>query len=228
MKRFVLLFVMLLSVASSISAQSTDEYEAGSAELYEKISSLIEDDLEGNKARIAELARGLTDFQKQSLITKYEKSAIGPFFLNLFLGYGIGSFIQRDKKSGIRQCIMQVAGLACVIAGGIIYINNKEDEYEETYHSGYWSGYYYNSGYYTEEKTKDNSGARTAGIILICTGIGLDLGGTISGCIAPWKFSNSYNNNLRNSVLATKVSVNFAPVIDPIGKNYGLIAKLSF
>lgn len=200
--------------------QYTGQYAPGSQELYNHISKLIDDDLAGNKNQIQMLALGLSDSQKQSLITKYEKSAVGPFCLNLFVGYGIGSFVQGDKKSGARQCVLQGIGLVCIITGAIIYVNNIEDEYEYSY-----SRYSYS----TSKKLKtDNTPGRVAGISLMCIGSGLDLGGAIAGCVAPWKFANNYNENLQEALNGHKVSFNLAPVIDPVGKNYGLIARLSF
>ena len=106
---------------------------------------------------------------------------------------------------------IHVLGYGCLIAGAAIYANNIDDEYN-----------------YRGKLEKDNSGKRNVGIALISSASAICLGGTIGGCIRPWRYANEYNKNLTSALNGKKVSVNFAPVIDPIGKNYGLLATLSF
>ena len=63
---------------------------------------------------------GLSPEQRQQLISKHEKSGVGPFFLNMLLGFGIGSFVQGDKKSGGFQLGFDIGGIVLMIGGAAV------------------------------------------------------------------------------------------------------------
>ncbi len=156
------------------------------------------------KNRVYELSENLTNEQKMYLYNKYDKNGVGPFFLNFFLGFGIGSFVQGNTKAGVSQLILNVSGCALEVAGFALA--------------------YYGSRSASEIYT---------GAALCAVGNGLNLSSTISGCITPWTYAAGYNKDLKRALRITEsswmtVTPQLSPIIDPVNQNYGLVAKINF
>lgn len=86
-------------------------------EAFKQIEYLIDDDLFDNADRIKALSGNLSPAQKNTLYDEYSKSAGGPFALNFFLGFGIGSFVQGDKKAGWNQLGFELLGISLMTTG---------------------------------------------------------------------------------------------------------------
>lgn len=56
-----------------------------------------------NENEISSLAANLSSSEKEFLYLENKKSPTLPFCLNLFLGYGIGSFVQGDTTTGVTE-----------------------------------------------------------------------------------------------------------------------------
>jgi|GEM_PF-3465877 len=106
----VAVFVFLLSGtfrAVELHAQSEDAMI--------KAAQLIHDGLRRNKDSILIFAKKMTFTQRLALYSVNEKSACGPFALNLLLSFGIGSWVQGNKAAGAVGTIGQLAGLAFIL-----------------------------------------------------------------------------------------------------------------
>lgn len=82
-----------------------------------QVSQLIENGLEDNQMQIASLSSQLSPDQKMMLYNKYEKGAGGPFALNFFIGWGIGSYVQGDGKGGAFQTVTEGIGWILMLVG---------------------------------------------------------------------------------------------------------------
>ena len=178
--------------------QYTGQYVPGSPELYAQIENLIEDDLEDNKIQIAQLSQGLTQIQRDSLCRKYEKNGGLGFALNLLVGFGVGSFVQGDGGGGAFQCAFEGSGLLFIIVGASL----------------------------VSDATKKNKNT-SAGYSWIVTGASFVSCAAIYGLIRPWFYASGYNNKLHGTLSGNPMAIQFAPVIDPINNNYGLMAKVN-
>lgn len=102
---------------SNMSANQQTTDSVGSSEVYFMVSNLIDKGLNENKFQIANLSPQLSSNQKTMLYTQHQKSAGGPFALNFFLGWGIGSYVQGDIGGGVFQSIADGFGLIMIIVG---------------------------------------------------------------------------------------------------------------
>ncbi len=112
------------AAAENVLDDSVSQELSDADKAFSEIKTLLDDGFEKNKIRISELAKNLDYKQKLNLYEQYEKSATEPFFLNVLGGWGMGSFIQGNKKSGLVQLSFDAAALLCVISGSVI--SNRE------------------------------------------------------------------------------------------------------
>ena len=68
----------------------------------EEISRLLNDNgLYRNHDAIVEAAAGLSEGEQDQLYWRHRSKAAGPLFLSLYLGMGLGSFVQGDTTGGL-------------------------------------------------------------------------------------------------------------------------------
>lgn len=228
MKKLILLFLVTL-VSINLFAQSEENAKKSENVDPYVINSMIHNHFKTDfdKQRVYELSENLNEGQRGWLYDENEKNAVGPFLLNLFLGYGIGSFVQGDSKGGLTQLLMSLGGDVLFWTGCGIGMGSTHEETRWMVFPGYYSNYYMP---YTETVT--NNAQSTAGAIIMLSGLCLDLASSIIGYIRPWGYANDYNKELKHSLrindsLWMSAKPQFAPVIDPINNNYGLIAKIN-
>ena len=101
------------------NSNSFADENSASVDTVSTIEWLIDDNLDGNKEKIIELSKSLSPSQKQRLYKDFERSAGGYFALNLLIGYGIGSFAQGNKSSGLTQLGFEVGGLGLLLSGAL-------------------------------------------------------------------------------------------------------------
>jgi len=86
-----------------------------------KIQWLIDKGLAENKEEILKESFSLSYIDKAVLYDENEKSALGYAALNFVPGFGLGSYIQRDKSSWRKLAIVDVVGWGLAIAGQILH-----------------------------------------------------------------------------------------------------------
>lgn len=179
-KLFTLTFLLLVSTAI-FSFESNDENGY-------KIVNILDNKmfLSNNITNeINSLSGELSLSDNLQIYNTYKKDAASPFIINLFLGFGAGSFYQGDVAGGI---VGLVGELACY--GSLIYINldaisrNPNLSFEEF---------------------------ALANIIIPITVIGIRL----FEVIRPFFYSNEYNNKLRRALTPKhKLSAVLAPTVN--------------
>jgi hypothetical protein len=137
------------------------------------ITILLEDGLDANSVEIGKLAQGLSDNERYAIIHNYKKEPGLPFIANLFLGFGIGSFIQKDINGGLIGLVGDVSGTVLLTTGLLLPGG--------TISSINWS------------KSLANN---PLAIGLILTGTGVSVVSKVFQLIRPWTFSSSFNKNL--------------------------------
>lgn len=164
----------------------------GTADDISNVQNLINGGLFANFDAIKEAASKLSFEQKAMLKENNENSAILPFILNMVVGFGIGSFVQKDIRSGVTSLCFETAGLVCLIAGYANVYVNLLSSYENDYYSPTISG---------------------VGLVLLGIGYGFMVGGRIAECIAPWRYAANYNEKLEEALNVTDVKVGLVPVL---------------
>ncbi len=149
------------------------------------VSQLIEDGLFENKNEIFEKSKGLEVNQKYMIYDEYEKNAGVPFACNLFLGLGIGSFIQGDRVGGLTALSGELIGFGSMLLGSTM----TETVYD----------YYYDE--YSTELSPAGAGFMTFGLVLF-------LSTRIYELIRPFSFENDYNKTLKRSLRFYELSFN--------------------
>lgn len=166
---------------------------------YVEADKLLTEGFDTYKYRISELMLYLTDEQKMDLYERHSKSAGGYIAMNIFCGFGIGSFVQGDIGKGVVQLATHVGGLTFTIAGAAIAV----------------------------PAIVADSSAAAAGILMMASGLACFATGTIIGCVSPLKYSRTHNDTLRELLnLPQTVSVAVAPIINPVSDQYGFAAKI--
>ena len=164
-----------------------------------------------NEKKISELSQFLTPEQRENFYEENEHLGIKPFLLNLLLGFGIDSFSQGDKAIGHLQFWGDVLGYGLMIPG-MIMVQEATDDLETS---------------------PEGSTLVTIGSLVI-------VGVAIPACIRAWTFAADRNAKLRRALNVdengkavalsnkTVAEISFAPIIQPITNEYGLIARISF
>ena len=116
MKKLLFTIVLLLSVFAAFGQTK----EAA----YTQTALLIEDDLFDNQFLIEKQAVNLSPNERYSLYNSKKKETAVPFLLNLFLGCGIGSFVQGDKLGGTIGLVGEL-GFATMYTTGYLLILRK-------------------------------------------------------------------------------------------------------
>ena len=219
MKKSLIVFILAVfaigfSFAQEAEIASADTENAENKIALEYAEYLFEDGfVKGNNAKkIAGLSPFLTPAQRENLYEENEKSGVAPFLLNLLLGFGIGSFSQGDTTIGYLQLWGDIVGYGLMIPGMII-----------------------------TQKAAEDLETSPAGTTLVTLGSLITLGVAIPAYIRAWTFTAHTNKKMRQALQVDEngkavsasekknsLSVSFAPIIQPISDEYGLMARISF
>ena len=192
------------SAETAVSAESAAP--ATDASLTFSVQELIDDGVEANFARIQNAAASLTQAQKEALYEENSKSAVGPVLLSIFVGYGLGSWVEGDLVGGI---IGTAGDLVCdgVFIGCTVgLVTNLIDylDYKANKHNGGYDDY----------SSDDHKMA------MVGCGVGMGiaalgkLGLGVFQIVRAAAYPASYNGNLRNALLYSEdggVSVRVVP-----------------
>lgn len=142
--------------------------------------------------------------EKQQLYSSFENKPLVPFLLNWLIGFGIGSFVQKDYLSGGICVTAEITSVGLGIAGFIVW-------YKELFDASRKAAQDPGSLFLTVFNTVSGAAALPfwiAGGIL----------STIShayGMIAPWIYGASYNKQLEKALRIGETRLSVAPLIMP-------------
>lgn len=212
MKKTLFIFMCASMLFSSmVFAQNVeDEAKEKNKKALEYTKYILKDGImdKENAQKIYEISEYLTPEQRLYLYEDNESSAVGPFFLNMLVGFGIGSFVQGDKGFGHMQLWGDIAGYALAFSGIFTYIDALND-YED------------DNDY--EDKVMAGTALMTVGFLVAGTFNTINL-------IRPWFYANKKNKTLKRAMRVEERRWDFsvAPIIEPVGQQYGLMAKITF
>ena len=202
----------------SVPEESSDLQEAhekNSADRIAAINTLLKNkELQKNFDGIRTEALGLSFAEKNALFSKHKSASGVSAAINFFIGYGIGSFVQKDIVNGV-ICLS-----ADVIASGLFFaatfvmakdalimaINPSSDvfdRYVDIFHSSNPFEIYFSM-----LKANNTLGLVIAGGIIF--GVS-----RIYGVIAPLMYGSSYNKKLEEALGLKDTQISFSPIVMP-------------
>lgn len=210
--------------------------------------------LEKNKAEIQSLALQMEDSTKQNLYSTNQMEYKGSIAWALTTGFGVGNFVQGDIGFGSLFALADAGSVALLVAGGV----NAVEKALLTDNSGWaLSLFFYSILPYpmfcvdllVSLFTIPSSGASGMFPLLqgacsvlfqeevlksflpwAITGIGLKVTSTVFQCVRAKTRATKYNETLQESLMMDLgvEKISFAPIINPIDKNFGLSLAINF
>lgn len=221
MKKIISLLIALSMMAGIFASENT-----------RKIQSLIQDGVEKNADEISSLTSELSDAEKELIYTQNE-IPWWPVFLNAFVGFGVGSYIQGDKGEAVRATICDSIALAgisvCYVGLYSTLLKNNIDIADDPNRSQELS----------QEELVRELIPWTAGMISFATFASIS---SIISIVHAVKYPLNKNEVLRNTLFATKASESpssqqkmpdlaFAPIFSlnqDLSLAPGLVCKINF
>ncbi len=178
-----------------------------------KAEEVLKGGLFENETEFATVAENLAPLEKELLYVIYKKDGTLPFCLNFFAGYGIGSFLQGDKKTGLTTLVGSLAGDALTLSGSI-FVNSVMTKYNIAVGAGQ-----------TFEWEENLAPVLVGGGLVLC-GAAVKAGFIIYSSIQSFRYAGEYNDTLKKVLSTNRAdsSVSIAPVMDLSSKEYGLVA----
>ena len=160
---------------------------------------------------------GMSDSQKMFYLQQNEKSLAQPLLLNIFLGLGIGSFVEGDTVGGTTSLIWELASLSLYIYGNVKFILDYYGAID-AYYDAMLNGNEYNLN--AGEVFATGFGAMLVGVISY-------LGARVFAITRPIMYTREYNRQLSQAV--NPVQFGFVPLVDNEGNaRMALSAKISY
>ena len=160
MKKLTVFFILMVCILCVPAEEQKVLYIAG----------LINDGLEKKYDAINDAAKKLTEPEKLNLYSIYKKTAALPFAASLLVGFGTGSFIQGDSKTGVEQLVIEAIctfDLSMALPGVL----------EGSSHYDY--------------------GIHVAGLIIGAVGL---VYSKIRGCVVTFRYTDKYNDMLMQAL----------------------------
>ncbi len=204
------------SALDSLSDNSFSAEEPGQSGLDEasqaRLKKLLGGNLDKNAGEIAALTENLSTEERELVFDSakvFQGKAIG---LN-WAGFGAGSFYEHDILGGVIGVVADTIAISSVVCGCgagvvtlfVVIIASIGDDQE----------------------TINRYVGITCGLLF--GGAGLWLANKIFGSIRPVFYTKERNAKLREVLgLSENTELALVPVIDPVEKNYGIVASLRF
>ncbi len=163
------------------------------------VDALLKEDLYKNEDVLSQLSLDLTGIEKYILYVDYKKDATLPFVLNTFLGYGIGSFVQRDFLGGGIALAGGLIGTGLITYGAIVMPLNLL-----------------------------TMGQVSTGIYTLVAGGIIIIGTRIFEMIRPLTYAKAFNEKLEDVLGLSKLAYSALPTYDFEHKEPVLIASVGF
>src|SRR5574344_1444647 len=186
-------FACILFIIIGISSTSLCFSEEQKQSAITFTGDLIEAGLFANKDRIEQEALNLTNEDKLLLYDQYNISPVAPYILNTFLGFGIGSFMEKDYAAGFTLLATDLTFCTvalCTTIVAVLTYNNKDS-------------------YTSEEYTRKSDICRGIIYSMACANVVC----SIIGGIRSIYYAKKYNAALRNALFITDAQISVVPVI---------------
>lgn len=142
--------------------------------------------------------------EKQQLYSSFEDKPLDPFLLNWLIGFGIGSFVQKDYLSGGLCLAADITSVGIGLTGVILWQKELFDaSRNEDQDVGSLFLMVFNA-----------LTMRTAMPFIIAGGV-LSIASRVYGMIAPWVYGASYNKRLEEALRIGDARLSVAPLVMP-------------
>lgn len=142
--------------------------------------------------------------EKQQLYSSFEDKPLDPFLLNWLIGFGIGSFVQKDYLSGGLCLAADITSVGIGLTGVILW---QKELFDASRNANQDLGSLFLMVF-------NALTMRTAMPFIIAGGV-LSIASRIYGMIAPWVYGASYNKRLEQALRIGEASLSVAPFVMP-------------
>lgn len=207
MKKIICAFLGILLMGTAF-CQENAEKNLNTESIKPRVTFLLDSGLMKNQNTISTLSMQLTDVEKLDLYRAYQKNSVLPVLVNVFAGFGIGSYISGDKKGGIIGTCLDASTLLTffILLGNYM---NKMAEYEIDLA-------YYNSEKALHPNTSARMPSEPSSIFELFSLILLAGSRTYQGIRAN-SYVKDYNKTLVNALGLNDFRTSLLPTIDSNG-----------
>jgi len=142
--------------------------------------------------------------EKQQLYSSFEDKPLAPFLLNWLIGFGIGSFVQKDYLSGGLCLAADITSVGIGLTGVILW---QKELFDASRNADQDVGSLFLMVF-------NALTMRTAMPFIIAGGV-LSIASRVYGMIAPWVYGASYNKRLEQALRIGEASLSVAPLVMP-------------
>ncbi|MGP1601196.1 P13 family porin [Treponema sp.] len=142
--------------------------------------------------------------EKQQLYSSFEDKPLAPFLLNWLIGFGIGSFVQKDYLSGGLCLAADITSVGIGLTGVILW---QKELFDASRNANQDLGSLFLMVF-------NALTMRTAMPFIIAGGV-LSIASRVYGMIAPWVYGASYNKRLEQALRIGEVRLSVAPLVMP-------------
>ena len=142
--------------------------------------------------------------EKQQLYSSFEDKPLAPFLLNWLIGFGIGSFVQKDYLSGGLCLAADITSVGIGLTGVILW---QKELFDASRNANQDLGSFFLMVF-------NALTMRTAMPFIIAGGI-LSIASRVYGMIAPWVYGASYNKRLEQALRIGEARLSVAPLVMP-------------
>ena len=203
------------AAVSENSVDLQEAHEENSADRIAAINTLLRNkELKKNFDGIRTEAQGLSFAEKNALFSKHKSDSGVSAAINFFIGYGIGSFVQKDTVNGA-ICLS-----ADVIASGLFFASTFVMAKDALIMAIYPSSKVLER--YADCFRSSNPVEIAVSMLKANNTFGLVIAGSIIfgvsriyGVIAPLVYGNSYNKKLEEALGLKDTQISFLPIVMP-------------
>ena len=142
--------------------------------------------------------------EKQQLYSSFEDKPLAPFLLNWLIGFGIGSFVQKDYLSGGLCLAADITSVGIGLTGVILW---QKELFDASRNADQDVGSLFLMVF-------NALTMRTAMPFIIAGGV-LSIASRVYGMIAPWVYGASYNKRLEEALRIGDARLSVAPLVMP-------------
>lgn len=217
--------ILFLIPFSALSAQTMTDEELDSRILEvlgdteyikNKVNDFVATSFFANEQVIGDLALDLPSEDRLEILEKNFMDKSSFVFLNLWPGFGVGSFRQKDYASFGLLCGLDVLGYSAMLVGtGWLLV----DVFISVFVGALSGG----------NASSDNQlkALYTGAFITLGAGLGVEIVSKIIGGIFAARYTEKYNLRMQKVLqLDNNNSLAFSPLIDPTENKYGLMASI--
>ena len=142
--------------------------------------------------------------EKQQLYSSFEDKPLDPFLLNWLIGFGIGSFVQKDYLSGGLCLAADITSVGIGLTGVILW---QKELFDASRNANQDLGSLFLMVF-------NALTMRTAMPFIIAGGV-LSIASRVYGMIAPWVHGTLYNKRLEQALRIGEARLSVAPLVMP-------------